>query len=254
MLSRCRVSSTKTLLSSVVIGSVGCLLLIEWPYLINGDSCDSHSVALSPYGVVSDIDTCDDTSPVTCYSLYASAASADVSFNIQYCNDNLNSSNCTSFLVSNGTVCQHQSNIAKEDLKQISADLDFYFLTNISLTQEFNKTLISLLHYIQEVRVGQQQCINNTQCYWNPQSVVSGRRCRTCPSFCRQKSDLPFGQICVGVCLVILSEVIGRYIIQPVMGKVTPLHLRVCACTVYMVTINRYAGSMVSYYSIIVTC
>ena len=71
-------------------------------------------------------------------------------------------------------------------------------------------------------------CTESEECYWNPDSIVTGYYCQDCPSLCHSKSgSLNFIQFTIGIMLVGLSVDICRYNTMPLMSKVTPNDFKV---------------------------
>ena len=66
-------------------------------------------------------------------------------------------------------------------------------------------------------------CESYDDCYWNKDSIITGDYCEDCLPICRSKSgSLSFVQMCIGVSLVLLATGIGRYMLYPMMTKVSP--------------------------------
>ena len=214
-----------TLLTSLIFGTIGCLLLIDWPFLLSFDNtCSKYSNELE---FSSDI--CDTTDNVSmCFPL---SYDVNMPFDIQHCiNQPFNSSvlshvDNTILVISSSDSCQDDSVLNKMTYDQlievIAANVSSINL--ISLTDSINASYLSI-HKLLEDR---EQCLSNDQCYWNPKSIVTGTCCDTCPSLCHKKNTIPFVQLCASALTLSISFMLGRYIMQPLMEKMSPISTQV---------------------------
>ena len=74
----------------------------------------------------------------------------------------------------------------------------------------------------------EELCQLNKECYWNPDSIITGKHCDTCPGICHSNSgSLNFIQVCIGVFFICLSIDMTRYTTMPLMSKFVPGNLKV---------------------------
>ena len=216
-----------TLLTSLIFGTIGCLLLIDWPFLLSFDNtCSKYSNELE---FSSDI--CDTTDNVSmCFPL---SYDANMPFDIQHCiNQPFNSSvlshvDNTILVISSSDSCQDDSVVNKMTYDQlievITANVSQARINLFSLTDSINASYLSIHKLLED----KEQCLSNDQCYWNPKSIVTGTCCDTCPSLCHKKNTIPFVQLCASALFLSISYMLGRYIVQPLMEKMSPISIQV---------------------------
>ena len=172
-------------------------------------------------------DICDTTDNVSmCFPL---SYDVNMPFDVQHCiNQPFNSSvlsdvDNTILVISSSDSCQDDSILNKMTYDQlievIAANISHINL--VSLTDSINASYLSI-HKLLEDR---EQCLSNDQCYWNPKSIVTGTCCDTCPSLCHKKNTIPFVQLCA--LTLSTSTALGRFIVQPLMGKMSPISIQV---------------------------
>ena len=226
ILNQLKVSSMMTLLISLIFGTIGCFLLIDWPYLLSFDNtCNKHSNALE-FGS----DICDSGSATDNLSMcFPLSYDVDMPFDIHYCTNQPSNisvlSDTTILFISSSERCQDDSVFKEMTYNQLSGliSVNLSHINIISLTDSINASYLSI-HKLLEDR---EQCLSNDQCYWNPKSIVTGTCCDTCPSLCHKRNTLPFVQLCASAIILSVATILGRYIVQPLMEKMSPISIQV---------------------------
>ena len=78
-----------------------------------------------------------------------------------------------------------------------------------------------------------EECVARHQCFWNPQSRITGQFCNTCRSVCLSKetTTVDFYQFSIGVLLLSLSAPLGFVFASAVGSQITSLESQVCTRT-----------------------
>ena len=76
------------------------------------------------------------------------------------------------------------------------------------------------------------QSSSSHQCFWNPESRITGEFCNTCHKEClSKKTSINFYQFTAGVMLVSLATPLGFVFISAITSDFTPLHSQVTCVT-----------------------
>ena len=232
---RVRVSSRVVLLLSLLIGTGGLITLGDWQS-ISDTSCSN----ISNVSILSNINDCDLTSSnVTVNSTFNADTTSCFYEMDTSCDFNpsciSNDTDCLALPSSEDNVCTMTVTplLIKHQMKEIQCTFQNITYSLCRLPETFksnynqcNKTFkehISKLIDINVVSSNQQICESHEDCYWNQDSFITGDRCSDCLPICKSKSkSLSFIQACIGIGSVTLSLSMGRYILFPIMTKVSP--------------------------------
>ena len=202
-LERIKISSRAVLILSLLIGTGGLISLGDWQSISENPCSNVSNISIKPYN-----DHCvlNDCVPVN--SIFNS------SITIYYLPLNSTNKTCAS------------CNDKMEEFKCFYEDMNYTFCLS---TNESNSTFCESIEELMssmnddEMYSNQVMCESYDDCYWNKDSIITGDYCEDCLSICRSKSgSLSFVQWCIGVSLVLLATEIGRYILYPMMTKVSP--------------------------------
>ena len=96
--------------------------------------------------------------------------------------------------------------------------------SNNTNTDTFESCSNSSLH--QELCEGRS---NSSQCFWNPQSRITGEFCNTCHDAClSEQKAMDFYQFGVGVLLISLASPLGFVYIPAITSDITSVESQVC--------------------------
>ena len=96
------------------------------------------------------------------------------------------------------------------------------------IPSDMESTIQSSGNYMNTNTTYEEQCRSSKECYWNPDSIITGKHCDTCPGICHSNSgSLNFIQVCIGVFFICLSIDMTRYTTMPLMSKFVPGNLKV---------------------------
>ena len=91
----------------------------------------------------------------------------------------------------------------------------------INVTSNFNLTLLERC---------EAQSSSSHQCFWNPNSRITGEHCNTCHASCHsQQKSSNFYQFSAGVLLLALASSLGFMFISAITSGYTPVESQVCA-------------------------
>ncbi len=96
----------------------------------------------------------------------------------------------------------------------------------------FHEDLILDANYLLETKLADSlektQCEANDECYWNPESIITGDYCDECPKLCRNKEkSLNFIQVCFAVIFTTISVEMTRFTALPMMSKSVSANMKV---------------------------
>ena len=232
LLERVKLSSRIVLLLSLLIGTGGLITLGDWQS-ISDTSCSN----ISNVSVLSNINDC-----VTVNSTFN--ANTTIYFYEMDTSFDFNSSCTSSDIDCLAIQSSSEDNICtmtvatplliKQQMKEIECTFQNItyalcrspetFKSNFSLCNKtFEEHITKLIGDINVVSSNQQICKSHEDCYWNQDSFITGDYCVDCLPICKSKSkSLSFIQACIGLGLITLSLSMGRYILFPIMTKVSP--------------------------------
>ena len=98
----------------------------------------------------------------------------------------------------------------------------FNMLFNSTNGDEEYATTLSGLEYIDSVAKKEMHCEEDENCYWNPDSIVTGEYCFNCPTLCLKKNGLHFSQVIIALLIFLFAAEIGRTTLFPIMSKLSP--------------------------------
>ena len=117
------------------------------------------------------------------------------------------------------------------DWQAINGDPCSFQNVTINNTEAFNNTFTidaNLTEFQLSVINCELQSTSSHQCFWNPQSRVTGEHCSTCLPIClSQQTSLNFYQFNVGVFLTAMGSVLGYMFINALNSDVTPMRNQV---------------------------
>ena len=117
------------------------------------------------------------------------------------------------------------------DWQAINGDPCSFQNVTINNTEALNNTLTidaNLTEFQLSVINCELQSTSSHQCFWNPQSRVTGEHCSTClPTCLSQQTSLNFYQFNVGVFLTAMGSILGYMYINALNSDVTPMRNQV---------------------------
>ena len=221
------------LLLSLLIGTSGLITLGDWQS-ISDTSCSN----ISNVSIQSNINSCSITSscvnstfnPNTTIYFYKMDTSFDYSSSCTSCD-----TDCLALQLSEGSPCTITETLLlmKQQMKKIQCTIQniTYALCHLlpetfeSIFNQSDRTVTTelIIDDNNVISSNQQICESYEDCYWNQDSYITGDYCIDCLPICKSKSkSLSFIQACIGVGSVTLSLSMGRYILFPIMTKVSP--------------------------------
>ena len=99
--------------------------------------------------------------------------------------------------------------------------------TSICFSHFKNETDMNITHLYQETCESQSNSTH--QCFWNPQSRITGECCNTCHQVCLSKqTSLNFVQFCAGIFLISTTTPLFYVVISAITSDITPVESQVC--------------------------
>lgn len=207
-LERIKISSRAVLILSLLIGTGGLISLGDWQSISENPCSNVSNISIKPYN-----DHCVLNDCVSVNSIFNSSTT------IYYLPLNSTNKTCAS--------CNDESSSTEmEEFKCFYENMNYTFCLSTfesnNISCESIEELMSSMDD-DEMYSNKVMCESYDDCYWNKDSIITGDHCEDCLSICRSKSgSLSFVQWCIGVSLVLLATEIGRYILYPMMTKVSP--------------------------------
>ena len=228
LLSKCKIHSHVILLLALLLGTIGFLTLIDWPYLYSNDICSNNS----------DISLTQATSTSSsCTGISSLCSPLNMNINDSFHVYTTNSTDCTIintstialYTLTNDAICQglieSPSNYSLLNYNLVSG---ICVPDNYSNAVQMNNNTISVgLDFLVYASETQTQCVTHKKCYWNQDSIITNNYCSTCLSLCRLKNSLHFSQLCITIVALVLASQWGSQILYPIMSKMSPLRIQV---------------------------
>lgn len=209
-----KISSRSVLILSLLIGTCGLISLGDWQSISENPCSNVSNISTKPNN-----DHCvlNDCVPVS---------------------SNFNSNTTIYYLLLNSTgscaSCHYDNASNGQKIEEFKCNYQNTNYTFCLSTFELNSNFCELIEdlesgsaidelYDKMFSSNKVMCESYDDCYWNKDSIITGDYCEDCLPICRSKSrSLSFVQWCIGVSLVLLATGIGRYILYPMMTKVSP--------------------------------
>ncbi len=259
LLERLRISSRWTLLFALVLNTSGLVLISDWQYLdSSNDICGNYSVL---YEASSNNECINGRHKEWCVGgmnakycfanettiiYYRDTLAKDIEQgDCQLCTDDEQlDESCIALKLYNDELCPiTQLEVTNDEIFSICLySLDDKEADNLTKTFPFdcnpdavflNNLFLDVMHVMNMSQnsftsVERQLCEFNDECYWNPQSIVTGDYCEDCPKLCRnKKKSLSFIQVCIGMGVLAFSIEMTRYTSLPMLSKVVSSNMKV---------------------------